>query len=95
MAGSDPDCPTSPPPLPPPPETPHYTFPPPPYLGVDGVGVDEHTLDVDEVGVVLQCPHVQPRLLAQLPNARPVVMREGAIGQDRVSNLEVWEVWKV
>ena len=59
----------------------------PSYLWVNGVGVDEHALDVGEICVVLQGPHVQPGLLAQLADARSVVVRQGAIGEDGVRDL--------
>ena len=49
--------------------------------------VDEHALDVGEVGVVLQRTHVQPRLLAQLRDAGAVVVRELARRQDGIRNL--------
>ena len=51
--------------------------------------VDDHALDVGEVCVVLQRPHVQAGLLAQLRDARPVVVRQGGVCQDGVRHLGV------
>ena len=51
--------------------------------------VDDDTLDVSEIGIVLQRTHIQARLLAQLCNARAVVMRQRAVGHDGVRNLRV------
>ncbi len=56
-------------------------------LGVDGVGVDDDALDIGEVGVVLQRAHVQASLLAQLRNARAVVVRQHPVRQNRVRHL--------
>jgi hypothetical protein len=58
-----------------------------PHLWVDGVCVDDDSLEVLEVCVVLQRSHVQPSLFTQLRDARPVVVRERVVGQDGVSHL--------
>ena len=51
--------------------------------------VDNNTLDVHQVSVVLQSPHVQAGLLTQLGNARPIVVSERAIGQNGICHLRV------
>mmetsp|Transcript_5001 Transcript_5001/g.13054 ORF Transcript_5001/g.13054 Transcript_5001/m.13054 type:complete len:1209 (-) Transcript_5001:895-4521(-) len=56
-------------------------------LRVHGVRVDDDALDVAEVGVVLQSTHVQPSLLAKLRDARAIVVREHAVGQDGVRDV--------
>ncbi len=53
--------------------------------------VGQHALDVGEVCVVLQRPHVQSGLLAQLGDAGPVVVGERALGQDGIGDLSGWE----
>jgi hypothetical protein len=58
------------------------------HLGVYGMCVDDSALQVFEVRVVLQCPHIQASLLSQLGNAGPVIMGEGAIGKDSISDLQ-------
>ncbi len=59
----------------------------PAYLWVQRVCVDDGTLDVWQVCVVLQGPHVQASLFAQLSDAGLVVMGQGTISQDSVRNL--------
>ncbi len=51
--------------------------------------VDQRALDVLQVGVVLQRAHVEPGLLAELRDARAVVVREGVVGEDGVGDLGV------
>lgn len=53
------------------------------------MGVDNDTLDVHQVCVVLQRPHVQLCLFTELSNARPVVVRQSAISQDGVCHLRI------
>mmetsp|Transcript_17299 Transcript_17299/g.37319 ORF Transcript_17299/g.37319 Transcript_17299/m.37319 type:complete len:416 (+) Transcript_17299:2809-4056(+) len=58
-------------------------------LLVDGMCVGKGALDVWQVTVVLQGPHVQAGLLTQLGDAGPVVVGQGAVCQDGISNLWV------
>mmetsp|Transcript_40808 Transcript_40808/g.97021 ORF Transcript_40808/g.97021 Transcript_40808/m.97021 type:complete len:941 (+) Transcript_40808:1922-4744(+) len=58
-------------------------------LWLNGMRVDDDALDVREVSVVLEGAHVQPRLLAQLRNPGPVVVRERVVGKDRVRHVRV------
>ena len=58
-------------------------------LGVNGMCVDNDTLDVHQVSVVLQRPHVQPSLLTQLCDAGAVIVGQSPIGQDSVCYLRV------
>ena len=51
--------------------------------------VDNNTLDVHQVSVVLQSPHVQAGLLTKLGNARPVIVSERAVGQNGICHLRV------
>ena len=46
-------------------------------------------LDVLQIRVMLQSAHVQPTLLAQLRDARPVIVRESAVGENGVGHLGV------
>ena len=58
-------------------------------LGINGMCVDNDTLDVHQVSVVLQRPHVQPSLLTQLSDAGAVIVGQSPIGQDSVCYLRV------
>ncbi len=58
-------------------------------LGLNGMGVDEHALDVHQVSVVLQGAHVQAGLLTELGNAGAVVVGQGAVGQNGICHLRV------
>ena len=53
------------------------------------MSVDDAALDVWQVCVMLQRPHVQLSLLTQLGNARPVIVGECAIGQNGICHLWV------
>jgi hypothetical protein len=56
-------------------------------LRVDGVRVDAAPLQVRHLGVVLQRAHVQPGFLAQLRDARAVVVRQLPLAQDGVRDV--------
>mmetsp|Transcript_9903 Transcript_9903/g.26950 ORF Transcript_9903/g.26950 Transcript_9903/m.26950 type:complete len:426 (-) Transcript_9903:1280-2557(-) len=56
---------------------------------LDGVCVDDDPLDVREIRVVLQGPHVQPRLFAQLRDPGLIVLGQRPVGEDGVGNLAV------
>ena len=51
--------------------------------------VDDDTLDVRQIGVVLQGTHVEPSLFTELGYARAVIMGQGAICHDSISHLRV------
>ena len=58
-------------------------------LWLNQVSVNYAALDVWQVSVVLQCPHVQLCLLTQLGNAWPVIVGECAICQNGICHLGV------
>lgn len=53
------------------------------------MGIDDHTLDVRQVGVVLQGSHVQPRLFAELRYAGAVIMRQSTVCHYSISYLRI------
>mmetsp|Transcript_10474 Transcript_10474/g.36145 ORF Transcript_10474/g.36145 Transcript_10474/m.36145 type:complete len:1393 (-) Transcript_10474:82-4260(-) len=58
-------------------------------LGLDCMSVDDDALDVREVAVVLQGPHVQARLLAELGDPWAVVVREHVVRENRIRDVGV------
>lgn len=62
--------------------------PPQTHLGVEQMRVHHGSLDVVQVGVVLQRSLQQARLLTQLSDVGPVVVGEHLVPQDRVCYLK-------
>lgn len=62
-------------------------------LRLDGVCVDNYSLDIWQISVVLQRAHVQACFLAQLCDARSVVVCEHAVGQNSIRHI--WESHQV
>ena len=67
--------------------SPRWSTSPGPYLGVQQVCVHHGPLDVVQVGVVLQRPLQEARLLAQLGHVGAVVVGEHLVAQDGVGDL--------
>ena len=57
------------------------------HLWIEKMRVNDGSLDVVEISVVLECALQQTGLLAQLRDMCAVVVREHLVAQDRVSNL--------
>lgn len=53
------------------------------------MGVDDATLDVGQVGVVLKCAHEESGLFAQLGNAWSVVVGHGVVTKDSIGYLRI------